>query len=197
MRPMRRSSESHVRQRFRFFTIGHSTRTITEFAEILRSAEIQLVVDVRSIRRSRTNPQFNEEVLAANLEPFQIGYLAIPELGGRRSKQKAVDQDLNGFWNNKSFHNYADYTLSDTFKAGLELLISVGTTKRCVIMCAEAVWWRCHRRIIADYLLQRQIEVCHLMDVGKTVPATLTKGAKLDEGGTITYPGEAGNPACC
>ncbi|KQZ46605.1 DNA repair protein [Rhizobium sp. Root149] len=197
MRPLGRSYADQAVRKTCFFTVGHSTRTIAEFAELLRSAEIELVVDVRSIRRSRRNPQFNEEVLAASLEPFQIRYLAIPQLGGRRSKQKAVDQDLNAFWNNRSFHNYADYTLSDTFIEGLELLISVGTIRRCAMMCSEAVWWRCHRRIIADYLLKRNIKVFHLMDVGKTVPAALTQGAKLHRGGAITYPGGAENLPCC
>jgi len=172
----------------RFFTIGHSTRSIPDFVELLRAGEVQVVVDVRSIRRSRRNPQFNEETLGAALEPYQVGYVVIPELGGRRSRQKSIDEELNGFWRNTSFHNYADYALTDPFRDGLEHLLALGSSKRCVIMCAESVWWRCHRRIIADYLLQRGVEVCHLMDGNKVIPAELTEGALVINERRIVYP---------
>ena len=179
-----------------FFTIGHSTRAIPEFVALLRAAEVQLVVDIRSIRRSLTNPQYNEDLLGSNLAAYQVGYLPIPRLGGRRKREKAVDQKLNSFWKNRSFHNYADYALTNEFMEGLEQLLALGSSKRCAIMCAEAVWWRCHRRIIADYLLKRGGEVFHLMESGKFVPACLTDGAVLQQDGSIIYPGTADGHCC-
>ncbi len=170
------------------YTIGHSTRTLSEFAGLLRVANVQLVIDVRSIRRSRANPQFNESTLGSDLEAYQIGYLPIPQLGGRRKRETAIDRSLNAFWDNRSFHNYADYALTATFTTGLDLLLEVRASKRCAIMCSEAVWWRCHRRIIADYLLGRGVDVFHLMEGGKSVPAMLTEGAMVREDGTIVYP---------
>jgi uncharacterized protein (DUF488 family) len=172
-----------------FFTVGHSTRSIPEFVELLKAAEVQLVVDVRSIRRSRTNPQYNEDRLGLDLADYQIGYQSIGQLGGRRGREKTTDQKLNAFWNNRSFHNYADYALTDRFREGLEKLLELGASRRSVIMCAEAVWWRCHRRIIADYLLTKGIPVYHLMEDKKIVPAHLTEGAVPRADGTIVYPG--------
>lgn len=171
-----------------FFTIGHSTRSISEFAELLASAGVQVVVDVRSIRRSRTNPQFNEDTLGSSLQPYQLEYLAMPALGGRRKQEKNVDPTLNEFWNNRSFHNYADYALTHAFSEGIEQLLDLGRAKTCAVMCAEAVWWRCHRRIIADYLLQRDVDVFHLMDGNKAVPALLSAGARVRDDGSIIYP---------
>lgn len=107
-----------------FYTIGHSTRTIEAFVELLRAAEVSMVVDVRTIPKSRTNPQYNKETLPEHLAPFQIGYAHIAELGGLRNKSKEIEPDTNGFWQNQSFHNYADYALSDSFHAGLEQLIA-------------------------------------------------------------------------
>ena len=180
-----------------FCTIGHSTRSIPVFVDLLRIADVQLVVDVRSIRRSRTNPHYNEEVLGSELEPYQIGYLYIPELGGRRKVEKGISQDVNAFWNNRSFHNYADYALTPEFRRGLEQLLCLGASRRCAIMCAESVWWRCHRRIIADYLLQRGMLVDHLMEGGRSVPAELTRGAVVLDEWKIIYPGADNQPCCC
>src|SRR4051794_15270252 len=135
-----------------FFTIGHSTRPLTEFIEMLRRAGVRILVDVRKIPRSRTNPQYNRENLGESLAQVQIGYEHISELGGRRGKREDVPSDLNAFWTNESFHNYADYALSEPFQHGLARLRALGVQQPCAIMCAEAVWWRCHRRIIADYL---------------------------------------------
>ncbi len=136
-----------------FFTIGHSTRSVPEFVELLRSAEVRLVVDVRTVPRSRTNPQFNRDVLPESLTAYQIAYEHIAELGGLRGRQRLAEPSPNGFWENGSFRNYADYALSESFAAGLVRLRELGAERRTAIMCAEAVWWRCHRRIIADYLL--------------------------------------------
>ena len=169
------------------FTIGHSTRSIPEFVELLRCGEVELVVDVRTIPRSRRNPQYNEDLLPGELAPSSIEYLRIADLGGLRSRSTQVSPSLNGFWENQSFHNYADYALSSEFGEALEQLSRVSATRRCSIMCAEAVWWRCHRRIIADYLLFSGRSVFHLMDSDRLVSAVLTTTAKAMNGKLI-YP---------
>ena len=168
-------------------TIGHSTRSIEEFVDILRHAAVQCVVDVRTIPRSRTNPQYNLDTLPETLSRWQIRHRIIEALGGRRGRQKAVPPEVNGFWQNQSFHNYADYALSADFRRGLDELERVAGEARCAIMCAEAVWWRCHRRIIADYLLAEGWKVLHLMGRDRSEPAKLTPAAKR-VGATITYP---------
>jgi uncharacterized protein (DUF488 family) len=169
------------------FTIGHSTRTIPEFAEICRGAGVQFVVDVRTVPRSRTNPQYNETVMPDELEPWQIGYDRIAELGGLRSRAHDVPADVNGLWRNQSFHNYADYALSEAFARGLDALLRIADDRPTTIMCSEAVWWRCHRRIVADYLLLHGRDVLHLMGPGKMTPASLTPGAQPKDG-KIVYP---------
>jgi uncharacterized protein (DUF488 family) len=172
---------------FPIFTIGHSTRSIPEFVDLLRSGPADLVVDVRTVPKSRRNPQYNEDVLGEELAPYQLGYRRIAGLGGLRGKSRDVAPQVNGYWQNQSFHNYADYALSEDFEAALEELLDVSRERRCAIMCAEAVWWRCHRRIIADYLLERGREVFHLMGDAKVEPARLTPGARLEDG-KISYP---------
>src|SRR3569833_514125 len=119
-----------------FFTIGHSTRTIEEFDELLRAADVQHVVDVRTMPRSRTNPQFNTEALRKNLAGYQIGYEHIAELGGLRGKQTAVGVSPNTFWENRSFANYADYALTEEFRSGLARLEQLGIERRTAMMCA-------------------------------------------------------------
>jgi uncharacterized protein (DUF488 family) len=168
-------------------TIGHSTRTIPEFVDLLREANVRLVVDVRTVPRSRTNPQFNRDALPESLAGYQIGYEHVAELGGLRGKQHEVARSPNAYWENKSFRNYADYALSDNFRIGLARLRNLGNNGVAAVMCAEAVWWRCHRRIIADYLLAPGCPVFHILGPGKVEPATLTPGARLSEDG-IVYP---------
>lgn len=175
---------------FPFFTIGHSTRPIEEFIELLTASEVALVVDVRSVPRSRTNPQFNRETLPESLSGYQIAYEHIAALGGLRPRASNIAPDVNGFWENQSFHNYADYAMSAEFRAGLDRLRQFGKTRRCAVMCAEAVWWRCHRRIIADYLLIAGDEVFHILGPGKIVPAGLTKVARPHPDGVLVYPAE-------
>ena len=170
-----------------FFTIGHSTRSIDEFMEMLRSERIGMVVDVRTVPRSRTNPQFNKDTLPSALGEFGIGYIHLPELGGLRSRRKSVDVSPNDFWDNQSFRNYADYAMSDQFRSGLERLLDMGETHRCAIMCAEAVWWRCHRRIIADYLINEGAEVFHLLAPGRSEPARMTSAARQIEPHKLIY----------
>ena len=171
------------------FTIGHSTRSIPEFVDLMRAGPADLVVDIRTVPKSRRNPQYNEDVLAAELAPYQLGYRRIAGLGGLRGKSRDVPRQVNGFWENQSFHNYADYALSEEFAAALDELLALASDRRCAIMCAEAVWWRCHRRIISDYLLERGRAVLHLMGNERIEPARLTPGAKA-EGRKIVYPAE-------
>jgi uncharacterized protein (DUF488 family) len=171
----------------RLFTIGHSTRTIAEFVEILGSAGVELVVDVRTVPRSRTNPQYNFDALPGELSFSNIGYERIGELGGLRARSRTIPSAVNGFWKNQSFHNYADYALSDEFGRGLEQLNALASRHSTAIMCAEAVWWRCHRRIIADYLMLLGWKVIHLMGVDRAEPARITSAAR-ERDGQIVYP---------
>src|SRR4026208_2088169 len=129
-----------------FFTIGHSTRTVSQFVDLLQASQIELVVDVRRIPRSRTNPQFNRETLPDDLATVQIGYAHVAALGGLRKSSRA-DISPNLFWDNPSFRNYADYAMTQEFHEGLTQLKDCGHARCAVVMCAEAVWWRCHRRI--------------------------------------------------
>lgn len=169
------------------FTVGHSTRSIPEFAELLGCGPVSLVVDVRSVARSRHNPQYNEDVLGSELAEYQVGYARIAGLGGLRGRSAEVPRDVNAFWQNGSFHNYADYALSDQFKHALAELLELSSTCRCAIMCAEAVWWRCHRRIIADYLMARGRTVFHLMGEDRVNLARLTPGAEIRDR-KVVYP---------
>jgi uncharacterized protein (DUF488 family) len=169
------------------FTIGHSTRPIEEFVDILRAGPAELVVDVRTVPKSRRNPQYNEDALPDELAPYQLGYRRIAGLGGLRGKSHDVPPQVNAYWQNQSFHNYADYALSDDFARALDELLELSSERRVAIMCAEAVWWRCHRRIISDYLSERGRDVRHLMAAGRVEPARLTPGAQPEDG-KIHYP---------
>jgi uncharacterized protein (DUF488 family) len=171
-----------------FFTIGHSNRSFAQFVELLREARIELVADIRTVPRSRANPQFNKDTLPGALAGFEISYEHLAALGGLRGKMRALPQEINGLWSNDSFHNYADYALSEPFQAGLEHLIAEGHKRHCTVMCSEAVWWRCHRRIVADYLLANEQSVFHIIDLGRLEPARLTPGAVVQPDRTIVYP---------
>lgn len=171
-----------------FFTIGHSTRPLAAFVELLQAAKIELVADVRTVPRSRTNPQYNQETLPEALTSFHISYRHFPALGGLRPKAREVPPKTNAFWRNASFHNFADYALSDTFHAGLAELRDVGAKQRCAIMCAETLWWRCHRRIITDYLLTAGETVFHILGPEKVEPTTLTPAARVAAPMKLAYP---------
>jgi len=174
-----------------FFTIGHSTRPIEDFVDLLRQAEVQLVVDVRTVPRSRTNPQYNGDVLPGTLSAFQLGYAHIPELGGLRGHGRDIAPSVNAFWENQSFHNYADYAMTDAFRSGLAKVRELGHARRCAVMCAEAMWWRCHRRIITDYLIAAGETVSHILRTGHIQPARLTNAANPGPAGTLIYPADA------
>jgi uncharacterized protein (DUF488 family) len=173
-----------------FFTIGHSVRPLDAFVGLLKEAEVRLVVDVRAIPRSRTNPQYNYDVLPGSLSDFGIGYVHIAELGGRRSRQRDVPPTENAFWRNESFHNYADYATGVGFHAALERLRQLGHAERCAIMCAETLWWRCHRRIITDYLIAAGETVFHILGPGHIAQAVITPAAKVGVDGALSYPAE-------
>ena len=172
------------------YTVGHSTRTIEDFVELLRAGRVELVVDIRSVPKSRRNPDYNLDELPAKLAGYQIGHMHIAELGGLRSKVRTVPRDVNAFWTNESFHNYADYALGETFQAGLSRLLDISSDRRCAIMCAEAVWWRCHRRLVADYLILNGRDVFHLLGERRVEAARMTPAATPDEG-RLTYPAAA------
>lgn len=178
------------------FTVGHSTRTVAELVTLLRQVEVDLLVDVRSIPRSRAMPQFNLDRLPDSLAVEGIGYQHLPLLGGRRHHPNGASPSTNTFWRVVAFRNYADYAETAAFRAGLDGLLALAHRHRCAIMCAEAVWWRCHRRIIADHLLARGIPVQHIMGLGQVTAATLTPGAQvLDETPCYPAPDEKGPTA--
>jgi uncharacterized protein (DUF488 family) len=170
------------------FTIGHSTRTIAEFVALLREVAVELIVDVRSIPRSRTNPHFNADVLPGSLAAAGMTYRHLRALGGRRHRSQDATPSPNTLWRNEAFRNYADYAASAAFRAGLDELQALARHHCCAVMCAEAVWWRCHRRIIADYLLAEGISVAHIMGPNKIELATPTRGVRLLPGATLVYP---------
>lgn len=179
--------------RMGILTVGHSTHPIGEFLGLLHGAGATCLVDVRKLPGSRRNPQFDEENLAPSCEDAGIAYLREERLGGLRGASHRISPEVNGFWENQSFHRYADYALSAEFADGLNRLVGLAAPERLpAIMCSEAVWWRCHRRIIADHLLARNVPVAHLMPDGRVTPAVLTEGARIGDDGTVTYPGNAG-----
>ena len=173
-----------------FFTIGHSDRPLGEFLSLIGGSAVRLIIDVRSIPRSRSNPQFNREPLAIALGAAGIAYAHLPALGGRRNRQRSVVDGRNAYWRVVGFRNYADYAQGPEFQVGLSELRRLGHENRAAIMCAEAVWWRCHRRIIADYLLAAGETVFHILGAGHVDPAQLTPGAQVEDG-VISYPGPA------
>lgn len=176
---------------FAFFTVGHSNRSLEAFVALVQDAEVGFLADIRKLPGSRTFPQFNAEPLEAALAAVQIGYAHIAALGGRRGKAREATPGQNDYWTNASFRNYADYALTEPFQVGLQQLIDEGRRRPCALMCAEAVWWRCHRRIVADYLLARGEAVLHIMGEGRIEPARLTPAAVLQLDGTLLYPGAA------
>lgn len=176
----------------RVFTVGHSTRPVEELVALLKSGGIDLLVDVRSVPRSRTNPQFNAEVLPRALEKGGIGYRHLAALGGLRRRPRGAGPSPNTLWRSPGFRNYADYAMTPEFRAGLAELMALGREHSVAIMCAETLWWRCHRRIISDHLIARGVEVQHILGPGKVEAGRLTPGAEIRPGGSLTYPAAQG-----
>ncbi len=165
-------------------TIGHSTRPIDEFIELLRQHGVERLVDIRTIPRSRRNPQFNSEALAKSLEDKGIGYVHLKELGGLRHPRP---DSINTGWRNDGFRGYADYMQTAEFDEALRRLLELCEGKRCAAMCAEAVPWRCHRSLLADALVARGIPVEHILSGSRRDVHNLTPFARI-ENGRVTYP---------
>jgi len=167
------------------WTVGHSTRTAEKFLELLRAHEIKVLVDVRSFPGSRRYPQFNREALAQALNEVGIEYRHEPRLGGRRTPRA---DSHNTAWKNPSFRAYADHMESEAFRSGVEELLEVAANGRTAVMCAEAVWWRCHRSLIADYLKAEGHTVLHIIDQNKTEEHPFTSAARIVKG-KLSYRG--------
>ncbi|HKP76799.1 MAG TPA: DUF488 domain-containing protein [Longimicrobiaceae bacterium] len=173
------------------YTIGHSTRTIDEFVALLKEHGIELLVDVRRFPGSRRHPQFGGAALSASLKREGIAYLHAEPLGGRRSSEAGAASP-NTAWRNDSFRAYADYMATPPFRAALGRLIELSEARATVIMCAEAVPWRCHRRLITDALLARGVPVADITGPGAASPARLSEHARVQPDGTVIYPAAPG-----
>lgn len=166
------------------YTVGHSTRTMHEFVSLLNCYSVSLVVDVRTVPRSRHNPQFNKEILPDTLKPYGVRYIHMPEIGGLRHPKR---DSINLAWKNMGFRGYADYMQTKEFTDSL-LKIMVLARENCLaLMCAEALPWRCHRSLISDALVVRHIKVLHIISATNTITHQLTEFAQV-EGTKITYP---------
>jgi uncharacterized protein (DUF488 family) len=170
------------------WTVGHSTRSGEEFIQILRAHGIEVLVDVRTFPGSRRYPQFNREALSETLKESGIEYRHEPRLGGRR---KARPDSRNSAWRNEQFRGYADHMETEEFKNGVRELLELASSKRVAIMCAEAVWWRCHRSLISDYLKAEGHEVVHILDEKKTEEHPYTSAARIVDG-ELSYRGLLG-----
>ena len=167
------------------WTIGHSTRSGSEFNQILNAHYISSLVDVRTFPGSRRYPQFNKEELSHNLSAVGIDYMHLPALGGRRRPRA---DSTNTAWKNPSFRAYADHMESSEFKHGIKELLEVSAAKRTAIMCAEALWWRCHRSLISDYLKSTGVEVIHIADEKRAEVHPYTSAARIVKG-KLNYKG--------
>ena len=169
----------------RLWSVGHSTHAFAEFVALLGSHDIEVVADIRTVPKSRRHPQFHADSLTTTLPEHGLAYLHLPQLGGLRSPRA---ESPNDGWHNRSFRAYADHALTADFAAGLAALRERAAGARTAMMCAEAVWWRCHRRLVADQLVAAGDVVLHIMPDGRGVPHELTSFARRDADGTITYP---------
>ena len=167
------------------FTVGHSTRPPGALEALLRGHGVEVLVDVRALPRSRRMPHFSSEALARSTPAAGIEYVHLPELGGRR---RPLADSVNGAWRNESFRGYADHMASEEFLAGLGRLEGLANDRRAAVMCAEALWWRCHRRLVADALVARGHAVEHLGPGGGLTPHALTPFAVVGPDGALTYP---------
>ena len=174
----------------KIWTIGHSTRTFEELVDLLRHYEIEAVADVRRFPGSRRYPYFQRDELAVGLPAQGIAYQWIPKLGGRRPVHR---DSPNTAWRNASFRGYADYMASTEFAEGLDELLRFAEAQRTAMMCAEAVWWRCHRSMLADFLSVRGIEVIHIIDERHGNPHPYTGPARIVDG-QLTYEADRGVP---
>jgi uncharacterized protein (DUF488 family) len=176
---------------FRVWTIGHSTRSLTEFIELLTINEIELLADVRRFPGSRKYPHFSGEALRDSLPKAGIEYRHFADLGGRRKPRPDSPNDI---WRNDSFRGYADYMETPQFQSALDELLEIAREKRSALMCSEAVWWRCHRSLIADTLKSRGVPVVHILSATKNEVHPYTSAARL-ENGRLTYAADKGENA--
>lgn len=172
----------------KIWTVGHSTRSGEEFVQILLAHGVEVLVDVRTFPGSRRYPQFNRDALRESLQDAGIDYKHEPRLGGRR---KARPDSHNSAWRNEQFRGYADHMETEEFRNGVRELLELASTKRVAVMCAEAVWWRCHRSLIADYLKAEGHEVIHILDEKKTEEHPYTSAARIVNG-ELSYRGLLG-----
>ncbi len=177
-----------------YVTIGHSTRTLPDFIGLLGGSGVGMVVDVRKIPGSARCPQFDQDTLSTALGAAGIGYVHAKGLGGRRPVSLDVPYETNGWWQNRSFHNYADYALTADFAHAFGELRDLGRTSPAALMCAESVWWRCHRRIIADHLLAHGEDVRHILGHDHVEMAQMSSGAVVGPGGWVNYPAAITGP---
>ncbi len=173
--------------KLKIWTIGHSTLTIEKFIDLLLLNNIELVADVRSYPGSRKFPHFNSEPLSESLSENGIDYQLLRKLGGRR---KSRPDSPNTIWRNEAFRGYADYMETADFREGMETLLGLARLKRTTIMCAEAVWWRCHRSMISDHLKAAGVIVEHIMDERQNVIHPFTQAARLKDGKLVYGTGE-------
>ncbi len=171
----------------KIFTIGHSTRSWEQFAGLLREFEVLAVIDVRRHPSSRTFPHFNRPAMEQNLVDEGIEYHWLERLGGRRHGKPAASSPNTGI-RSPGFRNYADHMLTEDFRRGVEALLEVAVRKRSAILCAEKLYWKCHRSLLSDYLFAQGIEVVHIEDSSMLRPHKLTAGTVIDADGILTYP---------
>jgi len=172
------------------WTVGHSTRSAEEFKEILLAQQIEALVDVRSFPGSRRYPHFNKTDLERQLDSIGLSYLHLPSLGGRR---RPSPDSKNTAWKNSSFRAYADHMETEEFQKGIETLLELAQTRQTAVMCAEALWWRCHRSLIADFLKAKGLQVIHILDARKTEIHPYTSAARIVEG-RLSYEGLLAEP---
>ncbi len=167
------------------WSVGHSTHALADFVAVLARHEVEVVADIRTVPKSRRHPQFHIDALTDTLPRHGLAYRHLPQLGGLRSPR---GDSPNDGWRNRSFRGYADHALTPDFAGGLQALRHIAQNARTAMMCAEAVWWRCHRRLVADRLLTAGDVVLHIMPDGRSSPHELTSFARRHGDGTITYP---------
>jgi uncharacterized protein (DUF488 family) len=171
------------------FTIGHTTHPLERFLALLAQHGIEALVDIRRFPGSRKFPQFNQDDLARALQKVDIEYHWLEALGGRRGKRRDGSSTVNLGLQNAGFRNYADYMLTEEFQEGAARLLEVARRKRTALMCAEGLFWQCHRRLVSDFLVANRVTVEHIMPTGELRPHELANGAVI-ESGQVTYPGE-------
>lgn len=187
MTPELSSVETALSKPLWIFTIGHSNRSFEDFLPLLKEHEIQVVADIRRYPSSRKFPHFNQDVLRELLHVHQIQYVWFEALGGRRHTGKNEKSPNTGL-ETPGFRNYADYMMTDQFHAAVQKLLSIGASLSLAVMCAEKFYWKCHRRLLSDFLAAQGVTVVHILEQGSLRPHKLTPGAIITEGGAVIYP---------